>query len=498
MSYMVLISHVINQGNKLYCAFVDFTKAFDYVVRDNLWYKLIKYGLRGRVLNIIMSIYSSVKSRVKHNNHLGNEFYCGLGVRQGECLSPLLFSLFLNDIEDHFVQSGIEGLDIEMVKVFMLLYADDIVIFGNSANQLQEGLNLLSEYCQKWKLTVNAAKTKVMVFRKGGILPRNLGNQIEIVKSFKYLGIVFTAGGSFSETQNTLSGQAQKAIFKLNKYLYKFTFIPPKHKMELFDKLVTPIMNYGSEVWGFIQGTSLERAHLQFCKQLLGVKKSIQNDFVYGELGRTTLITKRYLIIVKYWFKILTSPDNKYINLVYRMMLNDLELRQNIVNLASLVKHLFLSLGFYEVWLAQGVENYNAFITIFKQRLTDTFIQNWHSRLHSSNRAVFYRSIAVFQLQPYLEKINISKFQKVFSRLRMSSHRLEIEAGRWARPNSIPIEDRKCRTCNLIKDEYHFVIECSLFREIRSKCIHKYYWKRPACLNLLNLLIHQTKRQFVT
>ena len=325
---------------------------------------------------------------------MGDEFYCGLGVRQGECLSPLLFSLFLNDIEDHFVQSGIEGLDIEMVKVFMLLYADDIVIFGNSANQLQEGLNLLSEYCQKWKLTVNAAKTKVMVFRKGGILPRNLGfyyegNQIEIVKSFKYLGIIFTAGGSFSETQNTLSGQAQKAIFKLNKYLYKFTFIPPKHKMELFDKLITPIMNYGSEVWGFIQGTSLERVHLQFCKQLLGVKKSTQNDFVYGELGRTTLITKRYLIIVKYWFKILTSPDNKYINLVYRMMLNDLELRQNIVNWASLVKHLLLSLGFYEVWLAQGVGNYNAFITIFKQRLTDTFIQNWHSRLHSSNRAVF-------------------------------------------------------------------------------------------------------------
>ena len=74
------------------------------------------------------------------------------------------------------------------------------------------------------------------------------------------------------------------------------------------------------------------------------------------------------------------SPDNKYINLVYRMMLNDLESRQNIVNWASLVKHLLLSLGFYEVWLAQGVGNYNAFITIFKQRLTDTFIQNWHSR----------------------------------------------------------------------------------------------------------------------
>ena len=67
------------------------------------------------------------------------------------------------------------------------------------------------------------------------------GEVLEIVKSFKYLGIVFTAGGSFLETQNTLAGQAQKAIFKLNKYLYKFTFISQEHKLELFDKLISPI-----------------------------------------------------------------------------------------------------------------------------------------------------------------------------------------------------------------------------------------------------------------
>ena len=42
-----LISHMINQGKKLYCAFIDLTKAFGYVVRDNLWYKLVKKGLRG-------------------------------------------------------------------------------------------------------------------------------------------------------------------------------------------------------------------------------------------------------------------------------------------------------------------------------------------------------------------------------------------------------------------------------------------------------------------
>ena len=57
----------------------------------------------------------------------------------------------------------------------MLLYADDIVVFANTQEQLQNSLDLLLEYCNKWKLTINVSKTKVTVFRKGGVLPRNMG-----------------------------------------------------------------------------------------------------------------------------------------------------------------------------------------------------------------------------------------------------------------------------------------------------------------------------------
>ena len=357
-----LISHILNQGKRLFCAFIDFTKAFDYIVRDNLWYKLIKVGLRGKILNIIKSMYTSVKSRIKYCNKLGNEFYCNLGVRQGECLSPLLFSLFLNDLEEQFISSGLEGLDIDMCKMFLLLYADDIIIFANSAVELQEGLDLLSDYCKRWKLKINVSKTKIMIFRKSGQLPRNMAfvydnEPLEIVSTMRYLGIVFTPGGSFSEAQNTLAGQAQKAIFKMNKYLHKFTFLTPKHKLELFDKLITPILNYGCQVWGFIQANAIERVHIQFCKRLLGVKKMTQNDFIYGELGRTNCITKRYILIIKYWFKILDVKRTKYIKIVYNMMLHDMDQAANSVNWASLVRHLLLSLGFYEVWLNQGVGN---------------------------------------------------------------------------------------------------------------------------------------------
>ena len=150
-----LISHIINCGNKLFCGFIDFSKAFDYVERNSLWYKLIKLGVRGRMLSIIKSIYANIKSRVRFNNSLSEEFSCMLGVRQGESLSPFLFCMFLNDLEEFLSTNHFKGIDVLMTKLFILLYADDIVIFSETADGLQKGFDLLLDYCNRWKLKIN-------------------------------------------------------------------------------------------------------------------------------------------------------------------------------------------------------------------------------------------------------------------------------------------------------------------------------------------------------
>ncbi|MCG7875034.1 MAG: reverse transcriptase domain-containing protein [Candidatus Thiodiazotropha endolucinida] len=487
-----LISHMLNQGKKLFCAFVDFTKAFDYVVRDNLWFKLIKLGIRGKILNIIKSMYENVKSRVRFQNQLSEEFSCMLGVRQGECLSPFLFSMFLNDLEKEFILHGIEGIDIGLLKIFILLYADDIVIFSSSSDGLQSGLNYLESYCSRWKLKVNTSKTKVMVFRKGGMLPRNINFTfdnavIDIVSKFTYLGVVFTSGGSFTEMQNTLAGQARKALFTLEKYVYKFTSLTVDHMTDLFDKLIMPILNYCSEVWGFIHANTIERVHLQFCKKLLGVKKSTQNDFIFGELGRTSLLVKRLYTIIKYWFKILNCSGSKYIRCIYNMMLTDLDDYPNKINWAYLVRDLLSRMGFYEVWLHQGVGNIELFLNLFRQRLTDNFTQNWQERLNNSSRANFYVTIADFKPNLYLDVVKVRKFRNALARFRVSSHRLEIEAGRWARPYK-PVHERICKICNKLEDEFHFVIECTLYTCLRRKYIDSIYWNRPSMHKFVQLI----------
>ena len=70
----------------------------------------------------------------------------------------------------------------------------------------------------------------------------------------------------------------------------------------------------------------------------------------------------------------------------------------------------------------------------------------------------------------------------------MSSHRLEVEAGRWARPNRIPIDKRKCLTCGKLEDEYHFVIECFLYLDLRKRYIPPYFWKRPNMYKFVDLI----------
>jgi len=135
-----------------------------------------------------------------------------------------------------------------------------------------------------------------------------------------------------------------------------------------------------------------------------------------------------------------------------------------------------------------GGQNIDRCISLIMQRIKDQFLQNWRSRLDLSSRAVFYKHIACFRFQPYLDLLNVSKYRISFSRLRLVSHRLCIEVGRWHRPVSIPVNERLCTTCNILEDEYHFVMECQLYVNIRKQRLPAYYWKRPNMFKFTELI----------
>ena len=105
--------------------------------------------------------------------------------------------------------------------------------------------------------------------------------------------------------------------------------------------------------------------------------------------------------------------------------------------------------------------------------------------MEESSRANFYTLISNFDHQLYLETIEITKFCIALCKLRLSSHHL---VGRWAKPNRTLLDQRKCHICNIVEDEFHFLLECDLYKQIRKKFIKKFYWGRPNIIKLKELM----------
>ena len=88
---------------KLLCCFVDFKQAFDTVWRAGLWRKLTHHDIKGKCFDFIHNMYKNIKPKITTNEGNSQFFNCNVGVRPGENLSPFLFSIFLNDLEDYLV-----------------------------------------------------------------------------------------------------------------------------------------------------------------------------------------------------------------------------------------------------------------------------------------------------------------------------------------------------------------------------------------------------------
>ena len=119
--------------------------------------------MAGNLLSLVENIYEKTKCAVKGGGNKTTQFFAFTkGVRQGCPLSPLLFNLYINDIVKTVDDSQKTSIYLgnSNVKINVLLYADDIVILAESENDLQSGLDGLSQFCDLWKLSINPSKTK--------------------------------------------------------------------------------------------------------------------------------------------------------------------------------------------------------------------------------------------------------------------------------------------------------------------------------------------------
>ena len=355
---------------------------------------------------------------------------------------------------------------------------------------MQKLLNGLNEYCKGCHLKINEAKSKVIVFRKGGRLARSdnffINNtKLENVNSYKFLGLGFTSKASWSSALSLLAEQASKAIFMVKKSSL-FPQLPPYLQLYIFDKKILPILLYASEVWGSMDIAEIETIHYKFCKYVLGLPYHSVNYVALGELGRVPISILSIYRKIKYWFKIIKHTDYRFTSICYKHMFKLSE--SHIPCWATEVKQVLFSTGFGEIWIQQGANDEATFLSIFLQRMIDINKQTWKTSVTSMNRLSLYNMYKTQnEFEYYITHITSKYHRSLLTKFRCGVLDLEINKGRH---HNIPREHRLCTYCNLgkVEDEFHFLLECPCYSELRLIYFPRHFYITPNLISFSEMM----------
>ncbi|PZC82734.1 hypothetical protein B5X24_HaOG209832 [Helicoverpa armigera] len=230
--------------------FVDYEKAFDSV---EIWSVLEQQSLQRcqvdwRYIQVMRCLYEAATMSVQVQNQQTRPIPLHRGVRQGDVISPKLFTNAMEDMFKTLNWKG-RGININGEHISHLRFADDIVIMAETLQDLQQMLNDLAESSLRIGLRMNLDKTKVMFNEH--VLPEPIaihGAVLEVVRKYVYLGQTLQLGrNNFEDEVNRRIQLGWAAFGKLRRVLT--SSIPQCLKTKVFNQCVLPVMTYGAETW---------------------------------------------------------------------------------------------------------------------------------------------------------------------------------------------------------------------------------------------------------
>jgi hypothetical protein len=190
-----------------------------------------------------------------HINHpskgVSSSFRCQQGVKQGCPFSLLLFGLYLDALEGRLDDRECDALALGDMHIWLLLFANNLVLTLKSEVGLQQQLDTLQQFCVDRGLIVNVEKTKAMVFNSVDPCQEFVfkGDAIESVQTFKYLGILFETTPNLDNAVEHLAAGSRRLLFALNCCYAKLRIMDVKLCYDLFNTLVHSTASYACEVW---------------------------------------------------------------------------------------------------------------------------------------------------------------------------------------------------------------------------------------------------------
>lgn len=288
----------LEQYRDLYLCFVDLEKAFDRVPRTALWAVLEKIGCPVKFTNLIRQFHDGMLARVQHENNFTDQFPVTSGVKQGCVMAPTLFAIYfaatMNDAlakcnnpitlnvrsdKSVFNISRFKARSkVQKLPVLEILYADDVCLVADSAENLQLYLDNLDESCRKFGLVISVSKTQILKQPARGTSANETAiyldrKQLEEVQCFRYLGNLIRSDNRLESELSARIASAAAAFGRLNRRVWDSHDLQLQTKLSVYKAIILPLLLYSSETWCLYRGDirRLDVFHMRCLRSVLRV-----------------------------------------------------------------------------------------------------------------------------------------------------------------------------------------------------------------------------------
>ena len=246
-SFMVLetIAYYKNRGSNVHMLLLDASKAFDRVNYTKLFDKLIKKGMCPLIVRLLLNMYTNQKLQVKWNSCISPRFNVTNGVRQGGILSPLFFSVYIDDLLVKLKNNAV-GCHVGNHYIGALGYADDLILLCPSVSGMRKMIKVCEDYANDHSILFNGKKSKYLVFGNYAYDPKLVVNNEIVPRSDNAIHL-----GHLLHTKDTNNALVEDAIKSFHQsfhgFISKFGDCNVSTKNRLFHQYCRSM--YGSQIW---------------------------------------------------------------------------------------------------------------------------------------------------------------------------------------------------------------------------------------------------------
>lgn len=357
------------------------------------------------------------------------------GIKQGLPLSPWLFLFYINDIFDYF--DGIFGRDGLLETLHILVQADDTTILASSREKAEQKFKSMLAYCRLNHISLQVSKCKFIVINgdESDYEPLVFENEkIENVPFLPVLGSHLSQSGKLEDDLDLHMSKRYVAVHKFFNFIRANKVAPIQVKLKVLEACVASSLLHNCETFGSKIPKQLETIYFSLIKCCLGVRSNTPNKLVLIESGMPTLESLIYSRQHTFFTKFIANlKENSARKLVFDGIQDSgCDFLDHYINLLN------------------SYHSKDDIRTHFSNNLTNEV--NTLAGQEDKYKFQLYK-----RFNPDLTPLEFYKTHFKFPRLRLSSHSMPVETGRWRR---IPREERLCTACNTLGDEEHYIYTC--------------------------------------